>query len=280
MAGPAVTGTAMPGRPEERRGISDRARTLLLAALAIWSVLPLGLLLVVSLSGGWRFPTLLGVDPGLGSWVDLGGGAMIEATLTSLGLALATGGTAAVIGLVVGRGLARAGGWRRTVGAMLAFLPVAVPPIVLSVGLQFSFLTLGLGGTFVGVWLAHLVPAAGYASLYFLGVFTAWNFGIEDAARRLGATRTQTARRILLPLLRRPLVDAALLGFLVSWAQVPLTLVIGQGRVRSLTVEVLTLLEAGQDGLAAAGSLLLVVPPILLMGVAVWGVSEAEVVVA
>ena len=38
---------------------------LLLAALAIWSLLPLALLLVVSLSGGWRFPDLLGASPGL-----------------------------------------------------------------------------------------------------------------------------------------------------------------------------------------------------------------------
>jgi len=280
-----VTAPATPGAtPADGRTTGhirrERTRAVILTGLAIWAVLPLALLLLVSLSGGWRFPTLLGVDPGLGSWPDLAGGSLVRATLTSLGLGVATGVSAAVMGLVIGRGLARTAGWRRVAGAMLSFLPVAVPPIVLGVGLQFSFLSLGLGGTFVGVWLAHLVPATGYATLYFMGVFTAWNFGIEEAARRLGATRVQTIRRVVVPLLRRPLAEAALLGFLVSWAQVPLTLVLGQGRIRSLTVEVLTLVEAGQDGLAAAGSILLVVPPILLMGVAVWGVREAEVVVA
>lgn len=262
-----------------RDGAGGVGRRLLLAALAVWALLPLLLLGVVSLSGGWRFPTLLGADPGLDAWRTLSGGTLGPALTTSLLLALATGVASAAIGLIVGRALSRTRGWRRALGSMCAFLPVATPPLLIGIGLQFSFLTLGLAGTGVGVWLAHVVPAAGYTSLYFLGVFTSWNFGIEAAAAGLGASRLDTLRRIVLPLLRRPLGEAALLGFLVSWAQVPLTLLVGRGEVRSLTVEVLSLLEAGQDPAAAAGTLLLVVPPLLLIGVVTWGVREAEVVV-
>lgn len=255
-------------------------RRILFVALAVWALVPLALLVVVSLAGGWRFPTLLGFDPGGHAWAELASGPLLSATGSSLVLGLATGLAATGIGVVAGRSLARGSGWRRSLGAMFAFLPVATPPLVLGVGLQFTFLRLGLGSTFVGVWLAHLIPAAGYTTLYFTGIFTAWNFGVETAARRLGATSWQIATRVVLPLLRRPLVEGVLLGFLVSWAQVPLTLLIGQGRVRSLAVEVLTLMQAGQDGIAAAGAILLTLPPLLLIGVAIWGTGEAEVVVA
>jgi len=255
-------------------------RLLLLGLLTLWAVAPLVLLAVVSLSGGWRFPTLFGVDPGPAAWESLPLRRLGLATLTSLGLALATGLIAPALGLPLGRALARLRGWRRALGAGCAFLPVATPPLLIGIGLQYSFLRLGVGGSWSGVLLAHLVPAVGYTSLFFLGVFSAWNFDVERTAHRLGASRGQTLRRVTLPLLRRPLVEAFILGFLVSWAQVPLTLLIGQGRVRALTVEVLSWVAAGQDPLAAAGALLLIMPPLLLMGGAAWAIRDVEVVVA
>jgi len=254
-------------------------RAALLLALGGWAVVPMALLAVVALSGGWRFPTLLGEAPGLSGLTELGTGPLGAALWTSGGLALASAVASTALGLIAGRALARASGWTRVLGSMCAFLPVATPPLLIGIGLQFSFLSLGLAGTGTGVWLAHVVPATGYTTLYFLGIFTSWDFGIERAARRLGASRAAVLRRVVLPLLRRPLTEAALLGFLVSWAQVPLTLLVGRGRVRSLTVEVLSLLEAGQDPVAAAGALLLVLPPLLLIGVVTWGVREAGVVV-
>jgi len=255
-------------------------RHLLLFLLAAWSLLPFLLFVVVSVSGGWRFPSLLGADPGLGGLAELAaaGARLGPALVGSLGLALGTGAVAAPAGLLLGRALDGLSGWRRGVGAMAAFLPVAAPPIALGVGLQYSFLRVGLGGSATGVLLSHLVPALGYTALFFMGVFTAFDREIEAEARRLGAGPLQTFTRVTLPLLRRPLAEAFVLGFLVSWAQVPLTLLVGQGRVRTLTVEVLAWVQAGQAPLAAAGSLLLLLPPVLLMTLAALAFRRAEVV--
>lgn len=251
-----------------------------LAALLLWTALPFALLVAVSLSGGWRFPSLLGASPGAGAWLALGADAdrLGSALFTSAGLGLLTGLVAAAAGLPFGRLLAGLGGWRRSAGAAAAFLPVAAPPLAIGVGLQYSFLRMGLAGRPLGVLLAHIVPALGYTALFFLGVFTAFDREIEAEARRLGASRLQTVLRVTVPLLRRPLGEAFVLGFLVSWAQVPLTLIVGQGRVRSLTVEVLAWVEAGQDTLAAAGSLLLVAPPLLVMAVAAVAFRRAAAV--
>lgn len=257
-----------------------RGRVVVFWLLAAWSLIPIGLLIVVAWSGGWRFPTLLGADPGTPPWDQVadGWGRLGTALATSTGLALATGVLAAAAGLPLGRALAGLrGGWR-ALGAGAAFLPVAAPPLALGVGLQFSFLRMGLGGTSAGVLLAHLIPAVGYTSLFFLGVFSAYDVEVEAEARRLGASAWSTLTRVTLPLLRRPLAEAALLGFLVSWAQVPLTLLVGQGRIRTLTVEVLAWTQAGQDPLAAAGALSLTLPPLLLMAGAALAIARAEVV--
>jgi putative spermidine/putrescine transport system permease protein len=251
-----------------------------LIGLAVWSLLPLAVVAVVSASGGWHFPSILGVDPGLNSWLSLfgPGNRLFGALTTSSGLALATGLLAAGAGLVLGRALSGLRGWMRAVGAGSAFLPVVAPPVALGLGLQYTFLRMGLGGTGSGVLLAHLIPAVGYTSLYFMSVFSAFDSEIEHEARRLGAGPLQTQIRVTLPLLRRPFMEAFVLGFLVSWAQVPLTLLVGQGQVRTLTVEVLAWIRAGQDPLAAAGTLCLMVPPLVLMAFVAVAVRRAEVV--
>lgn len=257
-------------------------RLLLLAALAVSALAPALLLLVWSLGRDWFYPALLPGAYTAESWrslLDPSARLAAAAGLSAL-LAAGTGLVAAILALPVGRAIARLEGGARRVAAAAAFLPVAAPPIALAVGLQVTFLSLGLAGRPIGVLLAHAVPAIGYGALYFLGVFAAWDERVEDAARSLGATPRQVLRHVVLPLLRRPIAEVFALGFLISWTQVPLTLLIGAGAVRTLPVEVLGFVEAGQDRFAAAGALLLVVPAMVAFTVVGLAARRTEAVVA
>jgi putative spermidine/putrescine transport system permease protein len=241
---------------------------LWLTALAVSALVPLAVLMIRSMAREWFYPALLPANADLESWRTLLGGRLGSALATSLLLAAATGVLGAVLAFPIGRAMSGLAGWRRGIAAACAFLPVALPPVALGAGLHVSFLALGLGGTAAGVLLAHTIPALGYASLFFLGVFAGYDRRIETEARALGASPPQTLRYVTLPLLRRPIAEAAALGFLVSWAQVPLTLLVGGGAVRTLPVEVLAYAQAGQDRYAATGALLLVIPAIVVLGAA------------
>lgn len=255
------------------------ARWPLVAAVGIASLFPVGILVVRALGSAWMFPALLPGRYDLASWTTLAGTRLWRSAATGLVLALGTGLLGAAFALPAGRTLSRLTGWRRSLGAAAAFLPVAAPPVALGTGLQLCILSIGLGNSLPGVLLAHLVPATGYLSLYFLGVFTAFDSGLEDEARSLGATPAALWRRVLLPLLGRPIAQAVALGFLVSWAQVPLTLLVGGGQVLTLPVEVFSFLQSGQDRVGAAGALLLMVPGLVaLSGAAL--VAQRESVVA
>lgn len=254
------------------------ARGLWFPLLALAALLPLAVLVTQSVAREWFFPALLPGRVDLESWAGLGGSRLGRALATSAALAIGTGVLAAAAGFPVGRAMAELRGWRRAVAAGCAFLPVAVPPIALATGLQVSFLSLGLGGTATGVLLAHAVPALGYASLFFVGVFAAYDVRLEEEARALGASPLQVLRHVTIPLLRRPVIEAAALGFLVSWAQVPLTLLIGGGLIRTLPVEVLAYVQAGQDRFAATGSLLLIIPALGMLAAATLAARRTEVV--
>jgi len=273
-----MTGTRSVGSVGSVRAL----RWGLFAILAFTTLLPFAVLVAASLGRGWFWPDLLPPDFTLDNWAALlgGRGRLGPAALSSFGLAVGTGILAVAVAFPAGRAMARLGGWRRHLAAGAAFLPVAAPPLAVGVGLQYSFLSVGLGGTHAGVLLAHLVPAAGYVSLFFLGIFAVHDDRLEVEARSLGATPRQTLVHVTLPALRRPLIEGFVLGFLVSWAQVPLTLLVGQGVVPALPLEVLSLVQAGQDARAATGALLLVVPPLGVMALAGFALRDRAVVVA
>jgi putative spermidine/putrescine transport system permease protein len=226
---------------------------------------PLILLGVWSVAGQWFFPTLLPATTTLDSWRSVITGRLALAALGSIGIAVATAVLSCAIALPTGRAMARLVGWRRRVAAAAAFLPVAAPPIALGLGLQYAFVQLDLAGTLIGVIMAHAVPATSFLAIYFAGVFGALDPRLEDEARSLGATPLQVWRHITIPIVRQPIGDALALGFLVSWAQVPLTLVIGGGLVRTLPLAVYDYVRSGEARYAATGALLLTVPPVLAL---------------
>jgi putative spermidine/putrescine transport system permease protein len=245
--------------------VTGPLRAALLAALAVSALGPFAVLAAWSVSGRWLFPALLPERLSGAPWRETIAGPVAPAAFTSLALAAATAVIATALALPVGRALSRLRGWRRHLGAAAAFLPVAAPPVALATGLQVALLFTGLGGTAAGVLVSHLVPAVGYLSLFFLGTFTLFDARVEEAARTLGAGPRETLRRVTLPLLRRPVAEAAAVGFLISWTQFALTLVVGAGAVRTLPLEVFALVRAGQDAHAAAGALLLTVPAVAML---------------
>ena len=272
----------MMAAPLVARGAGQRSwRIVLLAVLALSSVGPMLLLAVWSVSGAWFFPALLPHTVTLVAWRSaVGDHTLVSALGTSTVLAIGTAILACVVAVPFGHLLARLAGWRRYVGAAAAFLPVAAPPLALGTGLQVAALAAGLGGTLLGVLLAHLVPAVGYLSLLFLGTFTLLDARPAEAARTLGASPWQVWWRVTLPQLRQPIAEALTIGFLVSWTQFALTLVVGAGAVRTIPLEVYAYVQAGEDRMAAVGALLLILPPVLAVSSLRWAAVRTAVLPA
>jgi putative spermidine/putrescine transport system permease protein len=237
-------------------------RYLLVAGLVLAAGLPLVTLLLSSFATQWFFPALIPVQWSTAAWEQVGGGPIGQALVTSLLIGSATALLATGLALPIGRLMARRDGRARGLLTAAAFLTVAAPPVALGTGLQLLVLRAGWGGSTAGVVLGHLVPATGYLVLYFAAVLDGVDAELEATARTLGATPMQVVGRLLVPVLKRPVAEALALGFLISWAQVPLTLILGGGAVRTLAIEVAAYAQSGQDGLAAAAGLALTLPAV------------------
>ena len=251
---------------------------MLLVILGVVAVAPTALLVLRAASSAWRYPEIFAIENNSrGILMALSSSAIRSALQLSVLLALATAFVSTAFGFAVARVLVRGPGKLRQLASAAAFLPVIAPPIALGVGIQVMAIRLGVGGSPMGVLIAHIIPAAGYLTLYFLGVMSAYDSSLEEQARSLGANAFQTFMRVTVPVLRARWLEALALGALISWGQLALTLLIGGGAVQTLPVALLAFVGSGDDQLAAAAAVMLTLPPAVAFALVQRGTNRTGV---
>lgn len=236
----------------------------LLAALFAF---PFAFLMVLSFGQQWRYPALFPQEWTLGNWFHLfqaGSGlgrGLVHSLLLSAGMAFA--GTS--LGFLTARQLVRHR-WRRQL-LVLAYFPYVLAPVILAAMLQYYFMRLGLAGKLAGVMLAQLFLVYPFAVVFFFGFWNERMLALEQQAATLGATAWQRLSRVLLPAARGALAVCYFQTFLISWFEYGLTALIGVGKVQTLTVKVFQYIGEANLFLAALASLLLALPPLLLLWV-------------
>ena len=88
---------------------------------------------------------------------------------------------------------------------------------------------------------------------------------IEELSYTLGSSTSQTFRKIIVPLSKNTLLLCFFQIFLISWFEYGLTTIIGTGKVKTLTLSVFKFINEANVFYAAFASVLLVIPPMLLV---------------
>jgi len=151
--------------------------------------------------------------------------------------------------------------------SIVLMLPIIVPPLCVAMGLHLWLLRLEMTATFAGVVLVHLSACLPYAVFVMWGVFSNYNLDFEDQARSLGASALDVVGRVMLPLIFPGIVVAALFSFLLSWSQYLSTLIIGGGRIITLPILLFALMGSGDRPVAAAVSIVFVIPALAALAV-------------
>ncbi len=214
-------------------GLSACATLAGLAALGIWSV-----------AGLWRFPDALPDALSLRSWTRhaaglgdaIGDTALVALSATAMALLLTIGCLEAEFRR--GRTIGRFALW-------LLYLPLIVPQTAFLPGLQTFLLRLGADRGTLPVIAAHLVFVLPYVFLSLGDPWRAWDRRQAVAAAALGASPGRVLLAVRLPMLLRPLLVAGAIGIAVSVGQYLPTLLIGGGRVATLTTEAVALSSGG-----------------------------------
>ena len=219
------------------------AVTLSLAGLAVWSV-----------AGLWTFPDAWPDALTARSWARSADGLAAAAAETAL-----IGAAATLIGLALALACLEAEhrhGLRASTRALwLLYLPLLVPQATFLMGLQTLAIGSGLDGRRASVIAAHVVFVLPYVFLSLADPFRAWDARQGLVAATLGAGPDRVLWRVRLPMLLRPVMTAAAVGFAVSVGQYLPTLLIGAGRVSTLTTEAVALASGGDRRLIGVHAL-------------------------
>lgn len=220
--------------------------------------LPLVALVLRAFADAWRAPALLPQQFGTrGFDVAFDAGDAIV-------LSLVVGGLTTAICLALAWPAARVLSGRRLpyfgLVALGIAMPLLMPQYLAGFGLTEWFIRLRIDGTVGGLVAVHVLFSLPYAILILISGFTTEVDSLEEMAKSAGANRLQRLRWVTIPSLAPTLAAAALLSFLVSWAQYGSSLAVGGGRA-TLPIEMLPYVRNDAQ-IAAAFAIIFVIPAI------------------
>ncbi len=114
-----------------------------------------------------------------------------------------------------------------------------MPPIAIVIPLLFMFRDMGLRDTHFGLILAHVLINLPLAVLLLKSFFDDVPKDVDEAAMIDGATRWQSFRRVVLPMVRGGVAATAVLCFIFSWTEFMLSLYLTTS-IRTLPVKITT----------------------------------------
>lgn len=225
------------------------------------------ILAVWSFAGLWQFPDLLPQDFTLRSWMS----AMpriIDPLVTTLVIGVAS--TLIAVALCIGcleREIqtGRNGGDR---SLLFLYLPLMVPQIAFVFGLQLLFIGSGSQYRLMALILVHLVFVLPYVFLSLADPWRAMDRRYEIIATALGRSRISVLVSIRLPMLIRPILTALAVGFAVSVGQYLPTLLIGEGRLSTITTEAVALASGNNRRVIGVYALLQTILPFVAFALA------------
>ena len=224
---------------------------LWLALLAV--LLPLGLLIVWSFANRWPMPDLLPRVLTLRGWERLFAGYadIWQVTAGSILMSLGVGAASTIIAAMAARAVCLYDFPGRQLFQGAAMLPIIVPPTVFGMGSQILFIRLGISNTVWAVVIGHLIITLPFAFRTMLETTRLISNRLEEQARVLGASPGAAFVHGSLPALAPGLVSSLAISFLFSYAHYFLTLLLGGGRIQTLTVLVLPLIRGSDRTLSA-----------------------------
>lgn len=190
--------------------------------------------------------------------------------VSSIAISTVVAFCSAAIGIMTARALVFYEFAGKKIISFLTILPFMVPGTVFAVGVQITFIKLGLNNTVVGVIIAHLICSLPYAVRLLMDGTRAVGNRLEEQARVLGASPFTAFFRTSLPMLVPVILSAVSMSYIVSFSQYFLTLMIGGGNVKTFTIVMVPYLQSGNRNIACIYSVIFLAITLVVFGIFDW----------
>lgn len=170
-----------------------------------------------------------------------------DALFTSLKIAALASIAAMILGTLAALALHQfRSRWQRLHLAAIT-VPLVMPDILMGISLLLFFVALGVPTGFTTIWIAHVTFCLSYVAMIVLARLQDFDFTLVDAARDLGASRWQTARLVLLPLLMPGIIAGGLLAFTLSIDDYIITFFVQGAGTTTLPLRVYSMIKTSRN---------------------------------
>ncbi len=231
---------------------------VILACFVVSILLPVAVMLLFTVTERWAWPDLFPQVFSMRAFEGIfrKGGTLSGLFLSSIMISLVVAVFSAAVGTMTARALVFYEFRGKGLIHFLTVLPFMVPATVFAMGIQITFIKLGLNNTVAGVVVSHMICSLPYAVRLIMDGTAAVGDRLEEQARVLGASAWQAFVRVTLPVLAPILLSAFSMSYIVSFSQYFLTLLIGGGQVKTFTVVMVPYLQSGERNIACVYSVI------------------------
>jgi putative spermidine/putrescine transport system permease protein len=204
----------------------------------------------------------------------------LSAAIVSFKLAMAASLTSIILGLLASLALVRERFRAKSVVEALLMSPLVLPGIITGVALLQFFTLVGLGNSFLRLFLGHVVICTPYAVRSVSACLYGIDPDLEEASYVMGANHLRTFRKVLLPLLMPGIVAAFLFTFVTSFDNVVVSMYLVGSDTVTLPIRIMTYLEWQFDPSIAAISTIFIAITVTLVviGERITGLSKKAMV--
>ncbi len=154
---------------------------------------------------------------------------------------------------------------------VLLTVPLVMPDILMGISLLLFFVAVRVQTGFFTIWVAHVTFCVSYVTMVVLARLQDFDRTLIDAARDLGATPAQAARRVLLPLLAPGILAGGLLAFTLSIDDYVITFFVQGPGTTTLPLHIYSMMKVSRNmPMINALSTLLLVGTLAAVTVSFW----------
>jgi len=218
--------------------------TLMMAIVIVTFVLSMIILAVWSCAGFWRFPNALPSGFTFSRWLE-NAGSVWTPVVNAMSIAITSTMICVALTLACLENEFRRDIQFTPAALRILYLPLIVPQIAFLFGISVFLVRYGLDGSFWPVTLAHTIFVLPYVFLSLAAPFRNFDLRYLQVASSLGVSQNKVLFSVRLPMLLKPILLAIALGIAISIAQYLPTLLIGAGRLPTITTEAVALAAGG-----------------------------------
>lgn len=219
-----------------RYGISLPGKSLFIMIISL-TILIIPLMIIWTIAQRWRFPDLLPSRYSNHFW-QLEWSSIVSTINQSLIIAVLTATITLVLALLAHEYRIK---YKWQIPGYVIAIPMLIPQLSILFGLQVATLYLSSDSYFLWVSWAHVFFSFPFVYLALDGPWRSFDTGLTRVALSLGKSPLQAWLKVKMPILLPAIVFAWAVGVSVSLAQYLPTLMLGAGRINTITTEAVAL---------------------------------------